>query len=164
MRRSKLKRRFVAPLIITLVMVTGMTVQSASIRVPEDVKRFSVELGEQYSICPELIQAICFKESSFNPCAENGECIGIMQVNPSWHQDRMKRLGITDLYDTKENMMVGVDYLSELVEKYEDISIVLMKYNGDSKAGDVMSSIADVSEYAEEVLAISAGLERENGK
>lgn len=33
-----------------------------------------------------------------------------------------------------------------------------------SKAGDVMSSFADVSEYAEEVLTISAELERENGK
>lgn len=164
MQSSKLKKRLIAPLIATLVMVTGMTAQAASIRVPEDVKRFSVELGEQYGMCPELIQTMCFKESSFNPCVENGGCIGIMQVNPDWHRDRMDRLGVTDLYDTRSNMLVGVDYLSELVQEYEDIGIALMKYNGDSHADDAINCTADISVYADEILRISAELERENGK
>lgn len=164
MQSSKLKKRFIAPLIATLVMITGMTAQAASIRVPEDVKQFSVELGGQYGMCPELIQTMCFKESSFNPCAENDGCIGIMQVNPDWHRDRMDRLGVTDLYDTRSNMLVGVDYLSELVQEYEDISIALMKYNGDSHADGAMNGFANISGYADEILRISAELERENGK
>lgn len=141
-----------------------MIVWAAPIDVPEEVKRISIELGEQYNMCPEVIQATCFKESSFDPRAENGSCIGIMQVNPEWHVDRMARLGVLDLYDTRSCMLVGVDYLAELVSKYEDISVALMKYNGDSNADGLLAGNGDVSEYADKILCISAELERENGK
>lgn len=161
---KRLKKRFMVALLLILMLVPGQAVQAMPVRVPEEVKQLSAEFGEQYNICPELIQAICFKESNFDPRAENGGCIGIMQVNPAWHQDRMERLGITDLYDTAGNMLVGVDYLSELAGKYEDISIVLMLYNGDSDTEDVLNGTADISAYASEILAISEELERENGK
>ena len=61
-------------------------------------------------------------------------------------------------------MLVGVDYLAELVSKYEDISVALMKYNGDSNADGLLAGNGDVSEYADKILCISAELERENGK
>ncbi len=159
-----MKKTFAALMASIFVLVPGQAVQAAPIQVPEDVRQLSVELGKEYNICPELIQAMCYKESGFDPYAENGGCVGIMQVNPGWHQDRMQRLGVTDLHDTAGNMAVGADYLSELAAEYEDISIVLMKYNGDSSAGDAMECTADISGYADEVLEISAQLERENGK
>lgn len=135
----------ILPLMIAIA--SKMTAKAETIEVPKEVVEISEELGVQYNICPELIQAICFKESSFNSCAENDGCIGIMQVNPDWHKDRMDRLGVTDLYDTRSNMLVGVDYLSELVQEYEDISIALMKYNGDSHADGAMNGTADISGY-----------------
>lgn len=134
------------------------------IEVPEEVKQISTELGEQYNICPELIQAVCYVESRFQPDAVNGDCIGIMQVSGKWHRDRMDRLGVTDLLDTKQNMAVAVDYLSELADRYEDIGIVLMIYNGDSHVKDVMAGTAEISDYATEILMLSAELERQNGK
>ncbi len=157
------RMRFIL-LLAVMLLIPSRVVLASPMQVPEDVRRLSVELGEQYSICPELIQAVCFKESSFNPRAENDGCIGIMQVNPAWHKDRMERLGVTDLYDVHQNMLTGVDYLHELSEEHEDISIVLMTYNGDSKAGGVENGTADISEYADSILMISAELERENGK
>lgn len=159
-----MKPRITMLLMLVLIMTEGMQVQAAPVEVPDDVERISLELGMQYNICPELIQSACFKESSFDPYAENGGCIGIMQVNPEWHRDRMDRLGVTDLYDIGNNMLVGVDYLYELLQQYEDISVALMKYNGDSQAEGLMSGSGDVSEYANEILAISAELERANGK
>ena len=87
-----------------------------------------------------------------------------MQVNPVWHADRMARLGVTDLYDTRRCMLVDVDYLHELIQQYEDVSVALMKYNGDSRAEGLLDGSGDVSEYADEILRISAELERENGK
>lgn len=159
-----MRKRLAALLLIVLIATKETTVWAAPIDVPGDVWQISIELGTQYNICPEVIQAVCFKESSFDPRAENGGCIGIMQVNPDWHRDRMDRLGVTDLYDTRSNMLVGVDYLHELIVQYEDISVALMKYNGDSKAEGLMSGSEDVSEYADEILRISAELERENGK
>lgn len=159
-----MRERLAALLMITLITAMETTAWAAPIDVPEDVRQISIELGAQYDMCPEMIQAACFKESSFDPHAESGGCIGIMQVNPEWHTDRMKRLGVTDLYDTKSNMLVGVDYLHELIVEHEDVSVALMKYNGDSHADGLLAGNEDVSEYADEVLRISAELERENGK
>lgn len=143
---------------------SGATVRAESIEVPPEVSDISEELGAQYDICPELIQAICYKESCFDPYAENDGCVGIMQVAPRWHKDRMERLGVTDLYDSRQNMSVAVDYLSSLVESHEDVGVALMIYNGDSSVQNVLCGSADVSAYADEILSISAELERENGK
>lgn len=159
-----MKKKLAALLLITMVAVQGMTAWAAPVAVPEDVRQISIELGMQYNMCPELIQALCFKESSFNPRAENGGCVGIMQVDPACHKGRMERLGVADLSDIRGNMLVAVDYLSELEAQYEDISIVLMIYNGDSSAADAAEGNADISDFACEVLMLSAELERENGK
>lgn len=159
-----MKKKLAALLMITLITAAKTTARAAPIEVPEDIQQISIGLGTQYGMCPEVIQAACFKESSFDPYAENGSHIGIMQINPAWHADRMARLGVTDLYDIRSNMLVGVDYLHELILQYEDISVALMKYNGDSRAEGLIAGNEDVSEYADEILRISAELERENGK
>lgn len=118
---------------------------------------------EDKHICPELVEAIIEAESSWNPKAKNGDCIGLMQVSESWHRDRMARLGVTDLTDPYDNILVGVDYLSELFERYEDVGAVLMKYNGDSRLPEYMET-GEMSEYAEKILTRSAELERMHGK
>lgn len=152
----------ILPLIIA--MASGTTVKAKTIDVPQEVVEISEELGARYNICPELIQTICFKESSFLADAECDGCIGIMQVSPKWHKDRMERLGVSDLRDIRQNMTVATDYLSELEEIYEDVGVVLMIYNGDTSAEDVLCGAGDVSVYAEEILSISEELERKNGK
>lgn len=141
-----------------------MTAHAKTIDVPQDVVEISEELGDRYGICPELIQAICFKESGFQPDVESDGHIGIMQISPKWHKGRMDMLGVSDIYDLRGNMTVGVDYLSELICQYEDVSVALMIYNGDSSAEDVLIGSDSISAYADEILAISAELERENGK
>lgn len=128
------------------------------------VIRFTEEIGSRYGICPELLQAITFYESSNDPKVKSlGGDTGYMQVNPRWHKDRMDKLGVTDLTDGYSNILVGTDYLAELAEEYEDISLVLMKYNGDSKA-DKLYKQGEMSEYAEKILNLSAELERLHGK
>lgn len=129
----------------------------------EIVIRYTEEIGEKYGICPELLQAIVFYESSNDPKAKNGGDTGYMQVNKKWHKDRMDKLGVKDLTDGYSNILVGTDYLAELAEEYEDISLVLMKYNGDSKA-DKLYKQGEMSEYAEKILNLSAELERLHGK
>lgn len=130
----------------------------------EEIMKMSCEIGSKYNICPELLQAIAFRESSYHPKAKNGTCIGLMQVSQKWHTDRMKKLGVYDLYDPYGNMLVAADYLSELFNEYEDVGIVLMKYNGDSKWDDFMNGEAELSKYADDILMMSQELEREHGK
>ena len=130
----------------------------------EDVIRFTEEIGNRYGVCPELLQAMVFYESSNNPKVKSaGGDTGYMQVNKKWHKDRMDRLGVTDLTDGYGNILVGTDYLAELAGKYEDISLVLMKYNGDSKA-DKLYEQGKMSDYAEKILSLSGELERLHGK
>lgn len=133
------------------------------VKVPEEVKEISEELGQAYDICPELIQAICCIESRFQADAVNADCIGIMQVSERWHKDRMKRLGVTDLTDAKQNMTVAVDYLAGMVKDGEDMEEALMRYHGESDIGRKLEE-GEMSDYVEAVLSVSAMLEREEGK
>lgn len=129
-----------------------------------DVIRYTEEIGAKYGICPELLQAMVFYESSNNPKVKSsGGDTGYMQINKKWHKDRMKRLGVQDLTDGYGNILVGADYLAELSEEYEDIPMVLMKYNGDSKA-DKLYRQGKMSDYAEKILDLSQELERLHGK
>ena len=113
---------------------------------------------EQKAICPELVQAIIETESNWDPEARNGDCVGLMQISEKWHQDRMERLGVTDLTDPYDNILVGVDYLQELTSRYVDQAMVLMIYNGDSRAWKFWET-GEMSEYARKILERAAELE-----
>ena len=114
---------------------------------------------EQKDICPELVQAIIETESNWVPDARNGDCVGLMQISEIWHQDRMERLGVENLADPYDNILVGIDYLQELFRRYEDPAMVLMIYNGDSRAWDYWET-GEMSEYAAKILERAAELER----
>lgn len=122
------------------------------------------EIGEMYCICPELLMAMIETESSGRADAENGSCKGLMQVSEKWHKDRMERLGVTDIFDPYGNILVASDYLLELFKKHQDVGVVLMVYNGDSRADDFADGKCDLSEYAQKILDRSAQLERLHGK
>lgn len=161
---KRILKYYIAATILTAItsLLIAMTVHAAEpVTVPEDVKEISEELGEKYNICPELIQAICWQESRFKSDVESGGCVGIMQVSPRWHQERMDRLGVTDIMDTRQNMTVAVDYLSDLLKEGEDMEIPLMRYHGESRIGERLDA-GEMSEYVESILTLSAELERRN--
>ena len=127
--------------------------------ISKEIQNICVEVGNMYGICPEFLMAIIEAESSGNPNAVNGGCKGLMQIYEKYHLDRMKRLGVTNIFDTYGNILVGADYLAELFEKYEDPGMVLLVYNGDSRANDFWNGTAELSAYANKVLTRSADLE-----
>lgn len=129
-----------------------------------EVQKLSETAGHAYGICPEFLQAIAWQESRWQPAASAGGCEGLMQVAACWHSDRMARLGVTDLYDPEENMLVAADYLAELFGRWEDPAMVLMVYNGDSSAQHYWETGEGISDYALQILELSEQLEREHGK
>lgn len=155
-----MKRKIIALFVLVVMSTTSLTVFAESKMSEEDVYEIAVEVGEEYNICPEFLQAMAFYESSYKPDSKNGNCVGLMQISTKWHTERAERLGVTDLYDPYGNMLVAADYLIELFHEYGDIGVVLMKYNGDSRA------LEDgyLSEYAQRILTMSAELERMHGK
>lgn len=163
----KVRKRMAIFLIFTAVCVSVIMWAALVAEVRAEEKESWIDyieiICQERSICPELVEAIIEAESSWNPKAQNGDCIGLMQVSESWHKGRMARLGITDLTDPYDNILVGVDYLSELFEQYEDVGAVLMKWNGDSRLSEYLKT-GELSEYADKVLERSAELERLHGK
>lgn len=150
------------------VLAAGMMLSASKIEAhavsEAEAAAMAERIGAAYSLCPELLQAVAWKESSYDEGAENGGCIGLMQVSERWHRDRMARLQVTDLYDPESNMLVAADYLSELFGRYEDIGMVLMIYSGDSGAEKLALTGEGLSEYVEEVTEYASYLERQHGK
>lgn len=122
-----------------------------------------ITYGEEYGICPELLMAIIETESGGKADAQNGSCVGLLQISEKWHKSRMKELGVTDLMDEESNILVGCDYLSELFEEYEDAALVLMIYHGEKNAITNWEK-GDISSYALRILSRSAELEEIHGK
>lgn len=136
--------------------------------IPLIVQDNAYELSQTYHIAQEFLEAIAFRESTFKQDAvsADGSCIGTMQVNPRWHEERMERLGITaeELTQVDCNMLVAADYLSELFEEYEDPAVVLMIYNGDSRAESFSNGKGNASNYAQDILDLAQEYEQKRGK
>ena len=151
--------------IVSLFFLSGIRAAGAEEEyLSEEIVSYTEEIGEQYGICPELIQAVIERESSGDPEAKNGTCIGLMQINKKYHVDRMEKLGVTDLYDTFSNILTGTDYLAELFEKYEDPYLVLMVYNMGARKAISRYEAGKYSKYAVTICERSAELERLHGK
>lgn len=94
-----------------------------------------IEEGD-YDIHPAFILAVIETESTYKWQAKNGDHYGLMQINPKWHHDRMKKLGVSDLQaNPYDNIRVGVDYISDLFEQYDNPYDVLNVYNSGSTDG-----------------------------
>ena len=84
-----------------------------------------------YGLDPDIIKAIIEVESGGDPEAvgDDGEAIGLMQIHPAWHSDRMKRLNVVDLTHPVQNVLIGCDILSELLNQYGNYDEALQAYN-----------------------------------
>ncbi len=157
-------------LIVALTLIPVISVKANTSLSQRQVEEYTVEIGSKYNICPELLQAIIERESNYDPCAVNGNCIGLMQISKKWHTERMEKLGVSDLTDPYSNILVGTDYLAELFDEAvssgrgDDLYYVLMRYNFKTSTANKRWSEGDYSDYAIEVSERAAELEAEHGK
>ena len=103
----------------------------------EDLQDIIIDISEKRGVDPALVLAVIEKESGYNPDAsgDNGRSQGLMQIWRSFHEKRMEKLGAVNLYDPRDNVIVGIDILAEKLDKYEDIEKALIAYNaGDAGA------------------------------
>ena len=115
-----------------------------------DVKGISNEMIDDIAtrsgVDPNIVKAIIVEESGGNPNAvgNNGESIGLMQIQPKHHKKRMEELGIVSLFDPQENVIVGCNILAELYDKYGNYEDALSVYNS--------GNTEDGKAYAERIL------------
>ena len=119
-----------------------------------------IEYSGSKDIDPFLILAIAERESGLNSnvVGDNGASIGLMQIQPRWSRERMKRLGVADLKEPKGCVKVAIDILMEYKEKDSDLYFVLMAYNGG--VAYAKRNINTPSDYALKVSERAAELSR----
>lgn len=122
------------------------------------------ELPETYH---ELILKMMYVESRYKVDAENGSCIGLLQVS-TIHEEKLNDIGVTDLKDPFQNIRAGVFMLKEccnfadnLKEDYPDapyVNLILLAYNnGNSGAKKLLKKGTYETDYTNKV--VSAAIE-----
>lgn len=164
-----MKKRSISFIFLLILILIGLGLKTEGSKkdgdtwIPYEQQQICEEIGAEYGVCPELLEAIIEAESSGKPRVTNGSCVGLMQINMDVHQERAKRLGVTDIYDERQNILMGTDILMELAEKYEDLPTTLMAYNGQSHPAERVEN-GEISEYAWKIMDRSEQLERLHGK
>lgn len=104
------------------------------------------DIAVRSGVDPNIVKAIIKEESGGNPSAigDNGESIGLMQIQPKHHKKRMEELGIVSLFDPQENVILGCSILSDLYDKYGNYEDALSVYNS--------GNTEDGKAYAERIL------------
>ena len=101
----------------------------------KELQDYTRKICKKYSNVDEtLVYALIKQESNFRVKAlgDNGKSKGLMQIQEMWHKERMEKLGVDSLMTAKGNIRVGIDILSEKIDKYDDLGKALTAYN----AGD----------------------------
>ena len=106
------------------------------------IKKYSLK----YGINPNLIAATIWSESHFNKDAVSpAGAVGMMQLMPNTAGGIANQLGEADsfsydkLFDAETNIRYGTWYLAHYVEKYQDVSLALVAYNGGFALADYYS-------------------------
>jgi hypothetical protein len=111
------------------------------------------QAGQQYNVDPALLRAVMGQESGGNPSAISPKgASGLMQLMPA----TAKQLGVTDINDPQQNIMAGAKYLSQQLDKYQDIPTALAAYNAGPGAVDKAGGIPNFPEtqgYVKNIMA-----------
>ncbi|MBE5969734.1 MAG: lytic transglycosylase domain-containing protein [Lachnospiraceae bacterium] len=102
---------------------------------------------ESDGIDPFLIIAIIDTESSFNPKAQNGTCLGMMQINADVHQGLLEAMGGNDFYNPYQNITVGMKLIKAYLDTGKGLDWALMAYNGGRTYADEKTEKGEVTDY-----------------
>lgn len=131
------------------------------VKLSTEMQQWIMSYSYERHISPFIVFAIIEKESDYDAEAvgDAGESIGLMQIQEKWHRERMEELGLSDLWDSQQNIQTGVDYLLELLDENPDMEWVLNAYNGGRAYADRKKDTH--TEYATYILMRAAELEKE---
>jgi soluble lytic murein transglycosylase-like protein len=102
----------------------------------DQITRSAWVAGDRFKLPPTLLLAIMAVESSYDPKAFNGTDVGLMQINPLSHPEKVARVGgPTALYEVDKNIFVGAWALREWRNRSHTMAQALRGYSGSKTAG-----------------------------
>lgn len=138
--------------------------KAESVRVTRDVS----DRADQYedlivghatlnNIRPDLVRAVIQVESGFNPRAVSPKgALGLMQLMPA----TARLLRVRNAFDPEENIRGGVQYLRQLLDRYEgDEQLALAAYNAGPLAvdrhGQAVPPYRETQQYVSKISGIA---------
>lgn len=109
-----------------------------------------IEHANAFGFPPSLIASLMYRESSFNLIAvSSAKCVGLMQVNPAAHTDKIEDMGLEyhNLFSIDENIKLGCMILYEYYSSEKDIRKALTRYVGGSHDNYVNDILSMYSNY-----------------
>lgn len=109
---------------------------------PLEYKDEILAASKEFNVDRNLIAAVIYSESHFNPNAGSGAgARGLMQLMPATARGIAAQIKLTDYIDSaltnpKTNIRLGTAYLKQQLDKYGgDVGAALAHYNGGPAAG-----------------------------
>lgn len=126
-----------------------------------NLQNYIMYLCDEYCISASLVMALIERESNFNVSAigDNGRSYGLMQIQEYHHSERMDKLGVDNLLNPYQNVLVGIDILAEKLANYDTVGEALTAYNAGAYKHYFSKGIY-ASNYAEEIIKRAEELER----
>ena len=117
------------------------------------IDSYIIESSMRYNIDPLLIYSQMHQESSFKlKATSNKGARGLMQLMPA----TAIRLGVTDIYNPKQNIEGGIKYMRWLLDKFGgDVNLALAGYNAGEgavmKYGNQVPPYRETQEYVRRI-------------
>ncbi|MEA2164829.1 MAG: hypothetical protein QOK37_2956 [Thermoanaerobaculia bacterium] len=107
--------------------VNQLAAQAFPAPMPKYLAGIINEASRTYGVDPNLIAAMTFRESAFNPNAVSSRgAQGLMQLMPR----TAKALGVRDAFDPRENVFGGTRYVKTLLDRFHgNVELTLAAYN-----------------------------------
>lgn len=116
----------------------GKVNYTQAVKIVKAVHKHSFE----QQVDPDIIFKIIQTESTYNAKARGGASVGLMQIIPYWHRDKIQG---RNLYNVDTNVEVGVKIFKEYLDQSNgSIRKALWRYNASVKK----------KQYAEKVLRL----------
>lgn len=126
--------------------------------IPIEYQNYCYELGREYNVSPNLLIAIIEHESSGDPNAKNGKCVGLMQINEDYVEHYISG---ADVWDARTNIEIGILTLLEKADSEEaagDVAVALAMYNGQTNPDPENEYVTKILERAAELDQWDNGL------
>ena len=107
--------------------VSQLAAQAFPAPMPKYLAGIINDAARQYSVDPNLVAAMVFRESAFNPNAVSSRgAQGLMQLMPK----TARALGVQNAFDPRDNVFGGTRYLKTLLDRFNgNVDMTLAAYN-----------------------------------
>jgi soluble lytic murein transglycosylase-like protein len=111
------------------------------------------EAAHRHGLPEALIRAVIMTESAFDPLAvSSAGAQGLMQLMPALADE----MGVSNVFDPRENIMAGAQYLKSLLETQKgNIKLALASYNagpGNVKRYNGIPPFKETRRYVEKIM------------